>query len=105
MVEQIVEAKMSWNKNEVKSLIEKGVKTLEKDFDERLKAVKSNLEKEIDALLEAVKAVKATEEQLVGQIKSTVKGRGFINLQTTAQKEAQDNRLKNILWSIKGNKK
>jgi len=104
MIEQIVDAKMGGSKKEVKSLIEKGVKALEKDFDKKLKAVKSDLEKEVDAIVETIKSIKETEEQLVSKIKNTVKGKGFLNLQTTSQKEKKATRLENILTSVKNTK-
>lgn len=105
MIEKIVDAKMGGNKNEVKALVEKGVKALEKDFNEKLKAVKGDLETEIDALVETIKEVKKTESELVNQIKNTIKGKWFINLQTTDERKEKDNRLSRILKSVQGNNK
>ena len=100
-IEKIVEAKLSGNEKAFKTLVEKEVKNLSKHFEKQLGAVKSELEKELDAIAELVKEVKETEQSLVDQIKGTIKGKGFINMKTTKQKEEENNRLSFILSGVK----
>lgn len=103
-IEKIVEAKLSGNEKAFKTLVEKEVKNLSKHFEKQLGAVKSELEKELDAIAELVKEVKETEQALVDQIKGTIKGKGFIHVKTTTQKQEENNRLSFILSGIKQNK-
>lgn len=104
MIEKIVEAKFTGSEKAFKTLVEKEVKNLTEEFEKKLEAVKSDLEKELDQIVELVKQVKDTEQNLVDQITSTVKGKGFINFKTTKQKETESNRLAYILSGVKNNK-
>ena len=105
MIEKIVDAKTGGNKKEFKSLVEKEVKNLSekltKDFKKDLDAVKSDLEKEIDAVVKLLTDVKDTEEELIKRIKTTVKGKGFLNFQSTKEKEQKSTRLEKILAGVK----
>jgi HK97 family phage prohead protease len=103
MIEKIVDSKTAGNKKETKALLEKGVKALEKDFEKKLEAVKSDFEKELDAIVETVKSIKETEQEIIDRLKSTVKGKGFLNIKTTSEKKTASNRLEKILTGVKNN--
>lgn len=103
-IEKIVEAKMSGNEKAFKILVEKEVKSLWEHFEKKLDSVRSELEKELDLITDLIKEVKETEQALVDQIKGTIKGKGFIHVKTTKQKEEENNRLSFILSGVKTNK-
>ena len=103
MIEKIVEAKMGGDAKSFKTLVEKEVKNLSKEFKKELEAVKSELEKELDAMVDVVKQIKETEQEIIDRIKTTVKGRGFLNIKSTKEKTVASNRLEKILTGVSNN--
>lgn len=103
-IEKIVDAKLSGNEKALRGILEKEVSNITKEFTRQLDAVKSEFNKELDQIANIIKEVKETEEDLVEKIKGTIKGKWFLNLKTTKEKEVESTRLAYILSGVKNNK-